>query len=280
MSAAVVALHAVLTATGAIGRTAHRLHPARPAVSDVAALFHDIPPADAATIAHAMSGARYQNRALVEIARRRGLALLRDVVDPAGVEALRPLVGGGPAILVGWHVGPPFGLAGAFEAVGLQVLLLRRALSYGTTPTLEVAPTDGGQDERSSAFRQALARLREGGVVLLAVDASDVAQTAPVPCFGRARSMARGPFALARLTGAPVLPIAAALDGDRVVRVAIGSRLTGDGEGDALEASLAAGAAAWLEGFLRRSPGQLRRCVLAWLLEAPPLSTSGTTSRA
>ncbi|MEO5819831.1 MAG: hypothetical protein ABIT71_04950, partial [Vicinamibacteraceae bacterium] len=72
-------------------------------------------------------------------------------------------------------------------------------------------------------------------------------------------------------TGAPLVPLAVWLDDDRVVRVAVGSPLVGSGDGDALEASLCAGAARWLEGFLRASPRQLRRCVLGWLLEAPPI---------
>lgn len=105
----------------------------------------------------------------------------------------------------------------------------------------------------------------------MAVDVGGTSQTAPVPCFGRARAMARGPFALARLTGAPLIPLAAQLDGDRVVRVPAGPPLAGNGAGDALETSLAAAAAAWLEDTIRRSPGQLRRCVLQWLLDAPPI---------
>jgi hypothetical protein len=270
MSFGALTLQAVLASVGAMGRAAHRVHPARPAVAEVAALFADASAADAARMARAMSGARYQNRALVEIAGRRGPALLQPLVDPASVEGLRPFLRA-PAILVGWHVGPPFALIGAFEAIGLPVLLLRRASRFGSTPGLDAAALDGGPRERSAAFRRAVARLRAGGVVFVMADAGDVGQTAPVACFGRARSMARGPFALARLTGAPIVPIAARLDDRQRVGVAIGSALAGAGDGDALEASLAAGAATWLEGYVRATPGQLRRCVLAWLLAAPPI---------
>jgi hypothetical protein len=271
MTAGAFALQAALTAMGVLGRTAHRLHPTRPAVSEVAALFRDASPAAAARIAHAVAGARYQDRALVELARRRGQAVLRGLVDPASLADLRPFLAQ-PAIFVGWHLGPPFGVAGAFEAIGLRALMMRRTLTYGMTPTLEVASVGGGRDDRSAAFRRAVRRLEQGGVVLVAADVRDVSATAPVPCFGRARTMARGPFALARLTGAPLVPLAPRLDGDRVVRVAIGAPLIGEGAADALETSLAAGAAAWLEAFVRGSPGQLRRCVIEWLLEAPPLT--------
>ncbi len=274
MRVGVAALQAILAATDVLGRAAHRVRPVRPAAADVAALFSDASPARAAAIAHAMSGTRYQNRALVEIARRRGLGILQDLVDPASVEGLRPFVGGAPAIFVCWHVGPPFGLAGALEAVGLHLLLLRRTLDYGTTPTLEVAAVDDGAARRA-AFRQALARLRAGGSVLIPLDAPDAAQTAPVPCFGRARPMARGAFAMSRLTGAPVVPLVTRLDADRMVRVAIGSPLAGTrdtGDADAFETALAAGAAAWLEAYVRASPAQLRRCSLQWLLEAPRIA--------
>jgi hypothetical protein len=274
MRVGVAALQAILAAADGLGRAAHRVRPVRPAAADVAALF-DASPARAAAIARAMSGTRYQNRALVAIARRRGVGILEDLVDPASVDALRPFVGGAPAIFACWHVGPPFGLAGAFEAVGLRLLLLRHTLAYGSTPTLEVAPIQGGVGVRRAAFRQAIARLRAGGSVLLPLDVRDAGQTAPAPCFGRARPMARGPFALARLTGAAVVPLAARLDADRRVRVAIGSPLTGAGDiGDAraFEDALAVGAAAWLEAFLRASPAQLRRCSLRWLLEAPRIA--------
>ncbi|MEO5818879.1 MAG: hypothetical protein ABIT71_00115, partial [Vicinamibacteraceae bacterium] len=216
MTGGALAIQAVLVATGVAGRAAHRFHPTCPDASEVASLFRDASPSEAATMAHAMAGTRYQNRALVEIAARRGQGLLQGCVDPASLVGLRAYFGV-PVIFVGWHVGPPFGLAGAFEAIGLHALLVRRSLQFGTTATLEVAAVDGGRDDRSMAYRRALGRLRDGGAVLLAADAREVAQTAPVPCFGRARSMARGPFALARLTGAPLVPLAVRLDDDRVV---------------------------------------------------------------
>ena len=207
------------------------------------------------------------------MARRLGLSFLRDLVDPASLASLRPFLDK-PAIFVGWHVGPPFAVTGAFDAIGLHGLVLRLTTTYGTR-TLEVAPVGGGRGDRSAAFRRALRRLEQGGVVLVTADARDVSATAPVSCFGRARTMARGPFALARLSGAPLVPLAPRLDGDRLVRLAIGPPLIGEGTGQALETSLAAGAAAWLEAFLRHSPEQLRRCVLEWLLEAPPITKQG-----
>jgi lauroyl/myristoyl acyltransferase len=265
------ALQAALIALGVLGRAAHRFNPTRPAPSELAALFRDASPEEVAAAARAMSGLRYQNRALVEMARRRGQGLLAELVDAASLDRLRAHAGA-PAIFVGWHVGPPFGVIGAFKAAGVDVLIIRRSMRSDATAMFEFAAVEGGRGPRSAAFRRGVDRLRGGGAVLMAVDAPEMSQTAPVPCFGRARAMARGPFAMARLTGAKLVPLASQLDHDRVVRVAVGPPLVGGDSDDDVETSLAAGAAAWLEATLRESPRQMRRCVLQWLLDAPPIT--------
>jgi lauroyl/myristoyl acyltransferase len=271
MSAAARALQAALVAAGTMGRAAHRLYPTNPSPAEVGALFRDASVADAADIARAMAGARYQNRALVEVARRGGEGAIAQLVDPASVDRMRAL-GGGPAILVGWHLGPPFGVLGAIEAAGVRALVVRRAFASPRTPIVDVVLVDGGRQRGSAAFRASLAQLRGGGFVLLAADAPESSETAAVPCFGRPRPMARGAFALARATGAPLVPVAARMDRAGVIRIAVGAPLPRIGEGDALETALAAAAAAWLEAFVRESPGQLRRCVLAWLTEGSPIA--------
>jgi hypothetical protein len=271
MSAAARALQAALVAAGTMGRAAHRLQPVRPSPAQVAALFRDASAADVAGIARAMAGARYQNRALVEVARRGGQGAIARLVDQTSIDRLRAL-GGGPAILVGWHVGPPFGVLGALEAAGVRALVVRRAFASPRTPIVDVAIVDGGAQRGSAAFRASLAQLRGGGVVLLAADAPDTSETAAVPCFGRRRPMARGAFALARATGVPLVPLAARMDRAGVIGVAVGAPLTRVGEGDGLETALASAAAAWLEACVRESPGQLRRCVLAWLTEGSSIA--------
>jgi hypothetical protein len=271
MIGSALALQAALAAAGAIGRAAHRLHPVRPAPAEVAALLRDASAGGAAIVARAMAGARYQNRLLVDVARRGGQGAIARLVEPASVERLRGLRAG-PAILVGWHIGPPFGVLGGLEAAGVPALVVRRAFGGRPRPLFDAATVDGGARDRSAAFRQALARLHAGGVVVVVADATDVGETAPVPCLGRARTMARGPFALARRTGAPLLPVAARMLAAGRIEVALGAPLIGAGERDALETSLAAAAAAWLEAFVGESPGQLRRCVLAWLADAPRLA--------
>ena len=271
VTAAAVALRSALIAAGTTGRAAHRLQPTRPSPAEVAALLREVSAAEAAATARAMAGARYQNRLLVEVAKRGGQRAIARLVDASSVAALRAL-GAGPVILVGWHVGPPFGILGALEAAGVRALVVRKPFESRRAPVHDAATIDGGHQDRSAAFRAGLTRLEEGGVVLLAADARDVGQTAPMPCFGRSRTMARGPFALARRSGAPLVPVAAQLIGDRAIHIAIGAPLAAAGAGDALEASLATAAAAWVEATVRAAPGQLRRCVLAWLTEGPPLT--------
>lgn len=108
------------------------------------------------------ASSRYQNRVIVELATRRGQAMLAGLVDQASRDRLRACAGG-PAIFIGWHVGPPFGVMSAFQAAGVDLLIVRRAMQGDATATSDFASIDGGRSHRSAAFRRSVARVREAG---------------------------------------------------------------------------------------------------------------------
>jgi lauroyl/myristoyl acyltransferase len=104
--------------------------------------------------------------------------------------------------------------------------------------------------------------LRGGGFALLAVDGVGTARV-PVTLFGTETSVSAGAFALARLAGAPVLPIAVRWQGS-------GVRFdTGDLIPSGAAEEMAASVAAWLEGYLDRNPGELTPPVAKLLSSAP-----------
>lgn len=286
-----VSLRGALAAAGTIGRAIHRVHPDKPSPADVAALFPGASPLPASTIAREMSGLRYQNQLLVFMAQRRGKQILEPYLDAPSLERLKPFASGPASIFLTWHVGPPFGLLGAFGRLGLDVLAIRRnqvigpsvwpdAVVRGQSPQAtrsdpSLTSTERGPAARARAVFRAVARLRKGGLIIIAGDGVDTAETLAAPCLGRAAPMARGPFALARITGAPLVPLLARWDDDGWIRVTVGDALPGRGSGRALESSLAIAAGKWLEDYLLASPRQLRRCSLGWLLTSPPLEQPG-----
>lgn len=263
-------LRGALTVMGTVGRAAHRLRPDKPSPSEVAELFDTVSPAAALTIAGEMSALRYQNQLLVFLARHRGSGILERHVDVRSLEPLKRFASGSPAIFLTWHLGPPFGLLGAFGRLGLDVLAIRRTAGFEVRFTT-LAAVDDGSSGRAKAVLRAVKRLRKGGLVIIAGDGVDTAEMLPAPCLGRVAPMPRGPFAIARLSGAPVVPLVARWDDDGWARITVGEQLRGEGSGRMLESSLALAAGRWLESYLLSSPRQLRRCSLRWLLDSPRL---------
>ena len=100
--------------------------------------------------------------------------------------------------------------------------------------------------------------LRKGGVVALALDAGP-ASFVEVGIFGRRTSLARGAFALSRLTGVPIVPLLLVWRGYEI-HVALGEPIpppeSGATQEEAIDSERRAAerVAAWLEEYLRTSP--------------------------
>jgi lauroyl/myristoyl acyltransferase len=173
-----------------------------------------------------------------------------EIVSRPALAELQP-----PLILVFAHLGPYHALGVALEGLRGGVLALDRG---GVGPTPGIAVTAAGDDEwgRARAFQRAVATLRSGGSVLLAIDGYE-ASTLEVPMLGGAITLARGPFALARMTGAPIVPVAAHWRGSSA-EVACGDLIPSN----VSEPVTAAATGAWLERHLRRFPGEISSTTL------------------
>ncbi len=167
-------------------------------------------------------------------------------IVPPQAAALRP-----PVVLAIFHLGPVAVLGSLLRQLPGPAFVLYRS---GT-----MRPEIGGvlvaedQRLRAAAFRGALSALRDGQFVAIAVDATRISTHLDVELLGRSVPLARGAFALARMTGAPIVPVAPAWRGRRV------EFEMGDPISSPSEQEMASATARWLEGFVRRHPEELGR---------------------
>ncbi len=257
---------AALRAAGGFGRLRNRLSGAWPSPEQVGGLFPRLDRAAAARVAWRIGGMECRNRLLVEIIRRAGSAALRPLLrQPSPLAALRP-----PLVLCFFHVGAMQGLGAALEQLPAPVLAFRQGLLAAGRPPLEVVSTEGDDQARAAAFHRGLDRLRRGGFVAMAIDLPP-ARTLAAPCLGRSLALSRGPFALARLAGCPLVPFVARWRQGRIDTVH-GAPLATDSAID--EIALARTAASWLERYLLDTPAEMGLGLLRDLLAAETAAAS------
>jgi len=257
-----------LRTAGGCGWLRNRLSGAWPSAEQVRFVFPGLERGAAARIAWRIGGMEGRNRLLVELIRRDGLSTVRPLVrTPAMLAALRP-----PLVLCTFHVGAMQGLGAALERLPAPVLALREGLLGTARPPLEIVSTHGHDEGRAAAFHRCLDRLQRGGFAAMAIDLT--AGPGPAaPCLGRWLTLARGPFALARLAGAPLVPIVARWRSGEI-EIVLGEPFaaepssSGGAGAMARENALAVAAAGWLERYLVASPGELGLGLLRALLAA------------
>lgn len=251
-----------LSGASALGSLRNRLSRRWPSPDQVRSLFPQLAPSAASRVAWSIGALEARNRLLVDGIRRAGLGPVRPLVrTPAAFAALRP-----PLLLGTFHVGAMQALGVAIERLPGPVLVMRLGSLYTPSPPVEAVSTEGDDQRRAAAFRRALVHLAGGGFVVLALDIAP-GPGLRAPCLGRTLELARGPFALARLTGAPLRPLVARWRRS-AVEVEVGETLAGDfaSGAEARESDLAAAAARWLERYLLESPAELGLGLLRVLL--------------
>jgi hypothetical protein len=247
-----------LSASAALGRLRNRLSRRWPDPEQVRTLFPHLGAREAARVAWKIGGLEARNRILAQCIRRAGIGPVRHLVrTPPAVTALRP-----PLILGTFHVGAVHGLGPALERLSAPVVAFRHGPLFAATPRLELVTTEGDEQRRAAAFYRALAHLEGGGFVALALDVVP-GPGLPVSCLGRTIELARGPFALARLTGAPLVPFVGRWQRGGI-EIGIGEVLSP--ASPACESDLAAAAARWLERYLLDAPSELELGLLRTLL--------------
>jgi lauroyl/myristoyl acyltransferase len=179
------------------------------------------------------------------------------VITPAARELTAPL------ILVFAHIGPYQALGWLLERLDGNVLALVERGGFAPRPGMTLVTT--GEDEWTGAraLARAVSELKAGAFVFLAIDGQEAA-TLEAPALGGTVRLARGPFALARITATPIVPLVARWRG-LAIEIAVGDTVQPSSD----EQSMAAEAAAWLDRYLRSFPGELSPHLLK-ALSLPP----------
>jgi hypothetical protein len=249
-----------LSVASILGRLRNRLSRRWPSPEQVRSLFPHLTHRAASRVAWSIGGLEARNRILAACIRRAGLEPVRPLVrTPPAFASLRP-----PLILGTFHVGAVHAFGPALERLPGPVLALRHGPLYSPRPPVEIVTTEGDGQQRAATFQRALAHLESGGFVVLALDVVP-GSGLPTSCLGRTLELARGPFALARLAKAPLVPLVARWRRGGV-DIEIGNAIDGDAEND-----LAISAARWLERYLLDSPAELGLGLLRRLLGSEPM---------
>ena len=253
-------------ASAVVGAIRNRLSRKWPATDEVEALFPHLGRMAALRLAARIGALEARNRVQVRCITRSGLAPLRPLVSVAGSFAALQA----PCILATFHVGATHALAPALERLTKPVLALRLGSLAAPRPPVEMLTTEGGEQQRAAVFHRAILQLERGGFVVMAVDVVPGAWV-DVTCLGRPLRLARGPFALSRLSGAPIVPLVSRWS-RRGVHVIAADPLQGAqcgghaGDGTDSEQALADAAAVWLERYLLDAPSELGLGLLRSLL--------------
>ncbi|HEV7507991.1 MAG TPA: hypothetical protein VGS07_24115 [Thermoanaerobaculia bacterium] len=253
-------------AASALGSLRNRLSRRWPSPEQVRALFPHLDRRSAERVSRKIGGFEARNRLLIASLHRTGLDQVRPLIRPCRrLSELRP-----PLVLGFFHVGCPQALAAAIERLSAPVLLVRQGSPYAPIPPVILATTEGDGQRRAAIFRRSLSHLAGGGFVIVALDVVP-GRGFRVPFLGRTIELARGPFALARLAGVPLVPVVARWRRSGIeveVGEAVAGGLATDPKG--MERDLAASAAGWLERYLQESPAELGLGLLRALLAGEP----------
>lgn len=171
-----------------------------------------------------------------------------------------------PAVLMSFHVGPVLAFATYLERLGGGVLALQqrggvgwdRGLSAQERPSIDTRDVGTTEPARTATMFAAAKALRTGRCVFLLGEAPDAANAVTATVLGHPFCLGRGAFALARLTGVPVVPVAA---GWRRVRAGI---RVGPPVPAGPDEEMAAAVAAWLDGLLREDPSLIEDGWARW----------------
>jgi hypothetical protein len=162
-----------------------------------------------------------------------------------------------PAVLVTVHVNALHAIGAFLESLGAPVTVLQHA-GYFQRPGISGVGVEADEVHRAAALWRGVQALRANGFVFLSLDGLG-ANAVSATVLDRPVWFTRGAFALSRLTGAPVVPVAPRWRGSRI-EVAVGEPIpTAD------ETRMAGQVADWVSDFLRASPGEIGPMTLGLL---------------
>ena len=263
-SLARVHLSGTIALYDALGRAANLAGLHGPSPSQVARLYDWLPRRDVGRVARDISALRAKNRvsiALVLSDRTADLAKRVRWSDEAGRQALAESRRG--MVIVACHVGAFFGIRSALHGTGRRVFMMRDSI----TPDAA---------SRARVLKRAVEGLGAGELIAATLDGPGGTSTHEVQCLGRRITFRRGPFVLARLTGAPIVPVACAWTAGRHIEVRVAAPIARptrqDLDAAGFEDEMASRTARWFDEYLRAEPQEMWPDTLRHYLAAPPAS--------
>jgi hypothetical protein len=262
LAASALAPGIALAAAAAVGAMRARLSGRWPSAAEVSSLF-GTGLAASRRIAVGIAANEARNRLVLR--RTSGLPLapfagrvrFEDAAPSAGLE--------GPRVLVTAHIGAIYLLAAALDRLGGDRLVLRWSPLHRTASGEESLFTSAALATRTEALRRGLEGLRGGKIVVTALEGPHGA-TLEGRLLGRELAVGQGGFALARMAGVPIAPVAALWQGNRVT-VAVGpATAVSPASGPSSAVSAARELTAWFERRLRLAPANLGLGLLRELL--------------
>jgi lauroyl/myristoyl acyltransferase len=194
-------------------------------VQVIDALLGPLPLPAKAEIARQVATTDLRNRCLnrlVPLVSLGSLAHLIRCVDVRSLEEAR--AGNKGALVISWHHGARAAVGPALHQLGMRALLFARR-SWQPTVAPDSGPDAARIDflavgeprDRVMHLKRALEYLEGGGLVSIVVDGGQGTAALEIPFVGRRLSLRRGPAVLARLTGAPMIPVVATWASDGAI---------------------------------------------------------------
>jgi lauroyl/myristoyl acyltransferase len=242
-------------AVGHLARVSAPLARRRATVRCIQSLFPHLGEAGAQRVARDLRCSVLRSRALgVALARSRGRPVLPPVTIEPSLRAVR-----GPAILTTSHVGPVGALGALLRGMPGEVVVLHRMEWPLPSNVVGLYVAKDGVAPAAALYRAVVA-LRRGGCVLILGDGPGHR----VALLGGTATFTRGPYALARLTNAPIIPLLARWNG-ATIDVVRGETIAASGD----EVAMAQAMAAVLERHLLEHPAQIGGYLLEQFSRAP-----------
>lgn len=259
--ATAVDVRAALALASSAGRLRQRLT-GRPSADELRRRLASRLPAsaDLRAMARETAASEARNMAVKAVILARGRQAIDALIVRPDLEALHRASAGGAVIFVVMHAGPVSAFSTIFRLAGVEAFALVRKIDLRSGARPDIAEATGGADSSAQVLWAGMRRLKRGRPVVLAADGSIGTRLPPVEVAGQSMVWARGAFALARLSGAPLVPLLAYWDGPARIRLAVGPAWSTSAAGTAapteVEHAGARALADWFDRELASRPDQ------------------------